>query len=146
MASEVSTVVIAIVDRFGVSFGILCAIVYLTHRAIGSLMPLVAAACVERLKAGTELTRETMAVVRKLPEVMATGSRETRDAIASFERAMVASEARMVDAFGKALETLKGEIFDHKQDKIESKLERLQRKAPDSDAPPTETPISRRTG
>jgi len=144
MSNDTATIIINIVDKFGVSFAILCAIVWLIHRAIGSVMPLVAAAIVERLKAGTDLTRETMAVVRKLPEVMATGARETRDAIASFERAMVSSEARMVDAFGKALDTLKGEIFDHKQDKIESKLERLNRKAPDSDAPATETPVSRR--
>lgn len=140
---------VALVERFGVAFGVLAFVAWMIVKLANGVLPKIADACVERIKAGTELTRETKSVVTKIPEVIAQSGKETREAISSFEKAMIASEARIVSAFQTAVTNLQGEIFDHKQERIDKTLGKIAQRAgsiPDSDAPPApDAPLSRRS-
>ena len=123
--------------EFGLSVVIILFIGWFIYSIASSFLPTLAAAIAKRIDAGTKLVEVTTATVEKLPEVIAASGKETRDAIASYEKAVIASETRILDTFSKTLLAIKEEIFDAKQDKIEQKLGRLSRSGQsDSDNPP----------
>jgi hypothetical protein len=130
----------ALLREFGLSALLVLGAAWTTYsffNAIAkSVLPAVATAVVERIKAGTALTDATRAAVSRIPDVVSESGRETRAAIASFERVMIESEGRITNAFAAGVMALKDEIFDHKQERVEKALGRLSRPGADSDNPP----------
>lgn len=129
-----------IIDRFGTAVLVLVFIGWIVIKFINGFVPKVAEAVVERIKAGTELTRETKAAVSRIPEVIAANGKDTRDAIASFEKALVTSEHRITTALNSAVSALKQDLFDHRIDKIAKDMSRKSQHdidaLCDSDKPP----------
>jgi hypothetical protein len=139
----------AFLREFGLSVVVVLFFGWLVQSVAKTFVPRVAEAVAKRIEAGTKLVEVTTASVEKLPEVIANSGRETReaiaqsgketrDAIASHEKAVITSEARLLDAFKTTLIAIKDEIFDEKQDKLEKGIARLSRSAsiPDTDPPP----------
>ena len=139
----------AFLREFGLSVVIVLFVGWVIHSIARTFVPRVAEAVAKRIDAGTRLVEVTTSTVEKLPEVITQNGRdtqkaietcgkETREAIASYEKAVIASEARLLDAFKTTLIAIKDEIFDEKQKKLEKGIERLSRasSAPDSDNPP----------
>ena len=139
----------AFLREFGLSVVVVLFIGWLIHVAAKSFVPRIAEAVAKRIDAGTRLVEVTTSTVEKLPEVITqngrdtqkaieTSGKETRDAIASYEKAVIASEARVLDAFKSTLVAIKDEIFDEKQEKLEKGIAKLSRASsiPDSEPPP----------
>lgn len=130
---------VAIIERFGVPVLVMMFCGWIVVKMVNSFVPKVAEAVVERIKAGTELTRETKAVVSKIPEVIAANGKDTREAIASFEKALVVVEHRITTALNSAVAALKEDLFDHRTERIDKSLARMSRHGTDvcdSDKPP----------
>lgn len=122
--------------EFGLSVIIVVFLGWVLLYAVRGFVPVLATAIAKRIDAGTKLVEVTTATVEQLPQVIAQSGKETRDAIASYEKSVIASETRILDAFTRTLIAIKDEIFDAKQDKIDQKLGRLSRSSIDSDNPP----------
>lgn len=138
----------AFIREFGLSVVIVVFAGWFLASVVRSFVPKVAEALAKRIEAGTKLVEVTTATVEKLPAVISQNGidtrnaieqsgKETRDAIASYEKAVIASETRILDAFSRTLIAIKDEIFDEKQAKIERGLGRLSRagSVPDSEPP-----------
>lgn len=124
--------------EFGLSVVIVLFVGWVIAAIVKNLIPKLAEALAERIKAGTKLVEVTTSTVEKLPEVIAQSGKETREAIASYEKAVITSEARILDAFKTTLLAIKDEIFDSRQEKIEKGLDKLAKrsvgiKEPDTD-------------
>jgi CRISPR/Cas system CMR-associated protein Cmr5 small subunit len=143
----------AFLREFGLSVVIVLFVGWVIHSIAKTFVPRVAEAVAKRIEAGTKLVEVTTSTVEKLPEVIAQNGRETRaaieqsgketrDAIASYEKAVITSEARLLDAFKTTLIAIKDEIFDEKQEKLEKGIARLSRAGsiPDSETPPALSP------
>ena len=139
----------AFLREFGLSVVIVLFVGWVIHVAAKSFVPRIAESVAKRIDAGTRLVEVTTSTVEKLPEVITqngrdtqkaieTSGKETRDAIASYEKAVIASEARVLDAFKSTLVAIKDEIFDEKQEKLEKGIAKLSRASsiPDSEPPP----------
>ena len=139
----------AFIREFGLSVVIVMFVGWIIAAITRSFVPRMAEALAKRIEAGTKLVEVTTSTVEKLPAVIAQNGidtrnaieqsgKETRIAIASYEKAVIASESRILDTFSKTLLAIKEEIFDEKQEKLEKGIAKLSRASavPDSNPPP----------
>jgi len=131
------------IREFGLSVVIVLFVGWIIWAIVNTFIPKLAEALAERIKAGTKLVEVTTSTVEKLPEVIAQSGKETREAIASYEKAVISSEARILDAFKSTLIAIKDEIFDARQEEIKKGLNKLS-KSKDPDTDPTGTGTKQR--
>jgi len=137
MDASVDTSLAGFLREFGLSVVVVLFLGWVFYTLVQSFVPKIAEALAKRIEAGTKLVEVTTSTVEKLPDVIAQNGKETRDVIIGWEKAVIASEARILDAFKSTLIAIKDEIFDSKQEKIEKGLNRLSKhsinKDPDTD-------------
>lgn len=138
--------IVSILDKYGVPLVILGFIAYCIKKALDALLPPLVNAIIERVKAGTEMTKETQKVVQALPETMAESTKATVSAISSFEKALVLVEKRLGDAFKETIGALRDDLNDRRTEQIQRDLVSLKRRSsiPDTDPPPSTKVSSQR--